>query len=95
MLTFGSAGNGNLTQLIAEVFKRATGIDVVHVPYRAITDAQRDVGAGRVDFMFAISPSRRPAVIAPLKRRLNAAFVSLSTGLLAMRAARCAGVSGR
>lgn len=62
VLTFGSAGNGNLTQLIAEVFRRAAGIDVVHVPYRAITDAQRDVGAGRVDFMFAISPSSVPLI---------------------------------
>ena len=62
VLTFGSAGNGNLTQLIAEVFKRATGIDVVHVPYRGIPDAQRDVAAGRVDFMFAISPSSVPLI---------------------------------
>jgi tripartite-type tricarboxylate transporter receptor subunit TctC len=62
VLTFGSAGNGNLTQLIAEVFKRAAGIDMVHVPYRAITDAQRDVSAGRVDLMFAISPSAVPLI---------------------------------
>ncbi|MDB5415678.1 MAG: hypothetical protein JWR10_4013 [Rubritepida sp.] len=62
VLTFGSAGNGNLTQLIAEVFKSTTGIDVVHVPYRAVTDAQRDVAAGRVDFMFAISPSAVPLI---------------------------------
>ncbi|WP_207538276.1 Bug family tripartite tricarboxylate transporter substrate binding protein [Sabulicella rubraurantiaca] len=61
-LTFGSAGNGNLTHLMAEVFRRATGIDVVHVPYRTVTDAQRDLAAGRVDFMFAVAPSTLPLV---------------------------------
>jgi tripartite-type tricarboxylate transporter receptor subunit TctC len=62
VLTFGSAGNGNLTHLMAEVFRRSTGIDVVHVPYRTVTDAQRDLAAGRVDFMFAVAPSTLPLV---------------------------------
>jgi len=62
VLTFGSAGNGNLTHLMAEVFRRATAIDVVHVPYRVVTDAQRDLAAGRVDFMFAVAPSTLPLI---------------------------------
>jgi tripartite-type tricarboxylate transporter receptor subunit TctC len=61
-LTFGSAGNGNLTHLMAEVFRRGEGIDVVHVPYRTVTEAQRDLAAGRVDFMFAVAPSTLPLV---------------------------------
>jgi tripartite-type tricarboxylate transporter receptor subunit TctC len=62
VLTFGSAGNGNLTHLMGEVFKGVTGIDIVHIPYRAVTDAQRDLAAGRVDFMFAVAPSTLPLI---------------------------------
>jgi tripartite-type tricarboxylate transporter receptor subunit TctC len=62
VITFASAGNGNLTHLMGEVFKRATGVDIVHVPYRVVTDAQRDLAAGRVDFMFAVAPSTIPLI---------------------------------
>jgi len=34
-LSYASAGVGNQTQLLAELFKSKAGIDVVHVPYRA------------------------------------------------------------
>jgi len=61
-LSFASAGNGNLTHLMAEVFRRGTDIDVLHVPYRVVTDAQRDVAAGRVAFMFAVAPSTLPLI---------------------------------
>jgi tripartite-type tricarboxylate transporter receptor subunit TctC len=34
-LSYASAGIGNLTQLLAEVFKARTGTDIVHVPYKS------------------------------------------------------------
>jgi tripartite-type tricarboxylate transporter receptor subunit TctC len=47
---------------MAEVCRRSAGIDVVHVPYRTVTEAQRDLASGRVDFMFAVAPSTLPLV---------------------------------
>src|SRR5262249_6029629 len=34
-LSYASAGTGNLTQLLAEVFKMRTGTDIVHIPYKS------------------------------------------------------------
>ncbi len=51
-LTFASAGNGTSGHLAAEVFKRATGIDALHVPYRGGAQAMVDMMGGRISFMF-------------------------------------------
>ena len=51
-LTYGSAGNGTSGHLAAEVFKRATGIDALHVPYRGGAQAMVDMLGGRIAFMF-------------------------------------------
>jgi tripartite-type tricarboxylate transporter receptor subunit TctC len=53
-LLFGSAGNGTPGHLNGELFKRLTGIDVVHVPYRVGSQAVTDLIAGRISFW--ISP---------------------------------------
>ena len=51
---FGSAGNGTPGHLNGELFKRLTGIDVIHVPYRVGSQAVTDLIAGRISFW--ISP---------------------------------------
>ncbi len=38
-LNYASAGSGNMTQLIMEFFKRKSGTDIVHVPYRGAGSA--------------------------------------------------------
>ena len=48
-LTYGSPGNGTQGHLVAELFKRATGIDIRHVPYKGASVAVIDVVAGYVD----------------------------------------------
>jgi tripartite-type tricarboxylate transporter receptor subunit TctC len=53
-LTFGSAGNGTPGHLNGELFKRLTGIEAVHVPYRVGSQAVTDLIAGRISFW--ISP---------------------------------------
>jgi tripartite-type tricarboxylate transporter receptor subunit TctC len=53
-LMFGSAGNGTPGHLNGELFKRLTGIDVIHVPYRVGSQAVTDLIAGRISFW--ISP---------------------------------------
>lgn len=53
-LSFGSAGNGTPGHLNGELFKRLTGIEAVHVPYRVGSQAVTDLLAGRISFW--ISP---------------------------------------
>ncbi len=51
-LNFGSAGMGNSAHLSAELFKRATGIDMVHVPYKGNALAMQDLVAGNIQVLF-------------------------------------------
>lgn len=54
-INYASAGHGTAPHLAGELFKRMTGIEMTHVPYR--TGAQQDVIAGRVDVMFVVAGS--------------------------------------
>jgi tripartite-type tricarboxylate transporter receptor subunit TctC len=47
-LSYGSPGNGTQGQLVAELFKRLAGIDIVHVPYKGASQAVTDLIAGHV-----------------------------------------------
>jgi tripartite-type tricarboxylate transporter receptor subunit TctC len=51
-ITFASSGTGTSTHLSGELFKRRTGIEMTHVPYRGVALALNDVIPGRVDVMF-------------------------------------------
>ncbi len=51
-LNFGSAGMGNSAHLSAELFKRATGIEMVHVPYKGNALAMQDLIAGNIQVLF-------------------------------------------
>jgi len=51
-ITFASSGTGTSTHLSGELFKRMTGIEMTHVPYRGVAPALNDVIPGRVDVMF-------------------------------------------
>jgi tripartite-type tricarboxylate transporter receptor subunit TctC len=46
-ISYASAGHGTSPHLCGELFKRMTGIEMTHVPYR--TGAQQDLVAGHVD----------------------------------------------
>ena len=50
-LSYGSAGNGNVTHLAAYQFVRAQGIEATHVPYRGSAPADVDLAAGQIQFM--------------------------------------------
>jgi tripartite-type tricarboxylate transporter receptor subunit TctC len=49
----GSAGIGSGNHLFGELFKYATGVDLVHVPYRGAGPALVDLLGGRMQVMFA------------------------------------------
>ncbi|HKA78765.1 MAG TPA: tripartite tricarboxylate transporter substrate binding protein [Xanthobacteraceae bacterium] len=51
-ITFASSGTGTSPHLSGELFKRVTGIEMTHVPYRGVAPALNDVIPGRVDVMF-------------------------------------------
>jgi len=51
-LTFASPGVGSTNHLAGEMFKRATGIDLTHVPYKGSSPAIVDILAGHVVMNF-------------------------------------------
>jgi tripartite-type tricarboxylate transporter receptor subunit TctC len=53
-LSYGSAGNGSITNLAGELFKqRAGGLDIVHVPYKGIGQVLVDLLSGQIPMMSA------------------------------------------
>jgi len=48
-ITFASPGYGTGPHLAGEMFKRAAGIELTHVPYRGVAPALQDLVPGRVD----------------------------------------------
>lgn len=62
-LNFGSAGIGASSHIAGEAFKSAAGINVVHVPFKLLSDVFTEMVAGRVHiYMFPL-----PAVMPMLK----------------------------
>src|SRR5213083_2221041 len=51
-VTYASQGPGTTSHLTAELFARATGTKMLHVPYRGTGPALNDLVAGHVDFIF-------------------------------------------
>lgn len=56
-LNFSSAGIGSTTHFAAELFKSMAAIDVVHVPYKGVTEAMREIITGRVHFFISALPN--------------------------------------
>jgi tripartite-type tricarboxylate transporter receptor subunit TctC len=59
-LNYGSAGNGSINHLALELLNVRAGINVVHVPYRGIADATKDLMAGNIQAMTASIPATLP-----------------------------------
>jgi len=85
-LNYGSAGNGSDNHLTAEVFKNATKIDALHVPYKGGGAVMLDLVAGQVAFVFSTIPTAqsfiasgrlRPLAVSGAKR--NAAYPDVPT----------------
>lgn len=56
-LNYASSGIGTTIHLSAELFKKMTGVNMVHVAYRGSAPAVNDLVAGVVDVMFDNMPS--------------------------------------
>src|SRR5262245_37620222 len=79
-LSYGSQGQGSGGHLLAEMFGKATGAPLVHVPYRGSAPAYADLVAGRVSLLFGsyggaqgfLADDRLRALAVPSKKRLAA-----------------------
>ena len=63
-LNYGSAGAGSINHLALELLNVRAGIKIVHVPYRGIADATKDLLAGNIQAMTASIPATLPQVAA-------------------------------
>lgn len=61
-LNFSSSGNGTIVHMTGEMFKMATGIFAVHIPYKGTALAIPDLIAGQISFMFDNVASAMPHI---------------------------------
>ena len=90
-LNFGSAGIGASSHIAGEAFKSAAGINVVHVPFKLLSDVFTEMMAGRVHiYMFPL-----PAVMPMLKdRKLNVLAVGTQQAVPSLPGVPTIGESG-
>ena len=70
-VNYGSPGQGSVHHLAGELFKRAAGLDMVHVPYKGGTTAYTALLGGEIDAMFDSMPSPLPHIAAGKIRALG------------------------
>jgi tripartite-type tricarboxylate transporter receptor subunit TctC len=85
-LNYGSAGNGSINQIGAELLKSAAAIDLTHVPYRGVPLALNDLIAGHVHAIVGSMPAMMTQIlagkvtgIAVTSKRRSIAFPDLPT----------------
>lgn len=61
-VSYASAGNGNTSHLAVELFKKATGTDMVHIPYKGSGPAVVAMMGNEVDLMFDSISTSLPQV---------------------------------
>ncbi len=69
-LNYGSPGNAATAHLAMELFKRRTGIDVVHIPFKGEAAPLHELMAGRLSVLFMTLGSALPAIQAGKVRAL-------------------------
>jgi len=61
-VSFGSSGNGSSMHLAGELYRQATGTEMVHVPYAGIGQGFTDLFAGRIQVMFNLVTGAQPQI---------------------------------
>ncbi len=69
-VTMASAGNGSPQHLAGEMFKRAAGVDILHVPYKGSGPAMTDLMGGQVLSMIETVPASQASIKAGKLRAL-------------------------
>ena len=70
-VNYGSPGQGSVHHLAGELFKRAAGIDMLHVPYKGGTTAYTALLGGEIDAMFDSMPAPLPHIASGRIRALG------------------------
>ncbi|MGP0089202.1 MAG: tripartite tricarboxylate transporter substrate binding protein, partial [Xanthobacteraceae bacterium] len=70
-LNFASSGPGTPYHMAGELFKKMTGTDIVHVPYKGSSGARNDILGGQVQMMFDAITTMAPNVQAGQVRALG------------------------
>jgi tripartite-type tricarboxylate transporter receptor subunit TctC len=61
-ISYASVGSGSIGHLALELFGKAAGIELIHVPYRGGAPALNDVVAGHVDLIIASAAQLTPQI---------------------------------
>jgi len=93
-INYASTGSGTSGHLVMELFKSMTGIDLVHVPYKVIGQAQADLMGGQVSLWFPTAPGAVPHIQAGRMRALAVAGAKRSSTLPELPTMSEAGVPG-
>ncbi len=80
-LSYASTGNGSASHLAMELFKAATGLQAVHVPYRGAAPAVQDLIGGQVKCSFQTMPSVLPQIRAGKLRALAVSALKRNANL--------------
>ena len=72
-LSYGSPGSGSSSHLAMELVRLGTGMNLVHVPYKAVSQAQTDLISGQLQTMFMVPVAAMPQAQAGRLRILAAA----------------------
>ena len=59
-LSYGSPGSGSSSHLAMELVRLGTGMNLVHVPYKAVSQAQTDLISGQLQTMFMVPVAAIP-----------------------------------
>jgi len=93
-IDYSSGGNGSPQHVAMEAFKAATGIDLVHIPYRGATQAAVDVMSNRVQVHFGAVSIVLPYIKDGRMRALGVPSAARSPLLPAVPTVSEAGVPG-
>jgi len=93
-LNFGSGGKGNQSHISAEKFKLATGVDIVHIPYKGTVQAVSDLVAGQLQLVFVDMVPAMPHIRAGRLRALAVTTETRSAALPDVPTMSEAGVPG-
>ena len=93
-LNVGSAGNGSLTHLAAELFRSMTGVVWTHVPYKGAPPALNDLAGGRVQVMFSTVPAAIGLIKSNLIRPVGVSTQSRAAALPDVPTVADSGIAG-
>jgi len=80
-VTYGSPGNGTTIHLAGDLFEKAAGIKIRHVPYKGSNPALMDALAGNVDLLVSSVPSAMAQIKAGKLRALAVTSAKRSSSL--------------